>query len=75
MIGHIYAMNCDCGSYLGVRKTRGRWMDGPRCQGCGAILGWMQWRYLGTATGADLQECLANWRRARKAAEAEGGRQ
>lgn len=73
MIGHVYAMNCDCGSYMEVRKTRARWIDGPRCRGCGATLGWMQWTYCGKVTGADTQECLANWRGARKAAKAKGG--
>lgn len=68
MVGHIYDINCDCCSYKMVLKRRPRWMLGPRCQGCGAILGWMQWTYLGSATGADDREILANYERDRKAA-------
>jgi hypothetical protein len=58
--GHVYSMNCDCGSYHEVRQAQGRWIDGPRCRRCGAILGWMQWAYLGKASGVNDAEIITN---------------
>ncbi len=73
MLGHIYDINCDCCSYKMVRARLGKWIYGPRCQGCGRILGWMQWSYCGQAVGKDEGEILANWAQAREAAEAAKG--
>jgi len=75
MVGHVYLTNCDCGSYTEVRKTQGRWINGPRCRGCGAILGWMQWTYLGKATGENDSEIIARVKQDRREAAdaAEGG--
>lgn len=66
MIGHVYSINCDCSSYKMVRKALGRWIYGPRCQGCGTILGFMQWSYLGKASGLNEVEIIANLKQSRK---------
>ncbi len=59
---HIYDVNCDCCSYQFARRTPGRWLWGPRCRGCSAILGWMQYRFLGKAAGENEHEALKNWK-------------
>ena len=55
---HIYATNCDCYSDMRAYPYRPRWIIGPRCKGCGKVLGFMEYSYWGWVHATDELEAL-----------------
>lgn len=61
---YIVYINCDCGSDL-YALTSVRWVYGPRCRGCGRILGPIEYRVYGKERASGDLEALRKWRDSR----------
>lgn len=57
----IISTNCDCCSTK-IARTTTRWKYGPRCPGCGKILGIMQYLILGSVKAEGDMEALRLFR-------------
>nr|BDD48356.1 hypothetical protein 31 [Candidatus Omnitrophota bacterium] len=65
MTWYVYITNCDCSSDWIARRSKGRWSFGPRCRGCGRIMGPMQWTDVGKIKARTEGEAIETIRKNR----------
>ncbi len=64
---YIALTNCDCcNDTLANQHDPRRNLFGPRCRGCGQVLGWMQWTFEGTIRALSAYDALAEYKKNRK---------
>lgn len=58
---YIVHTNCDCCANL-IALTHKKWIIGPKCQGCGKILGWMEYDVYESIQACGPLEAVRKWR-------------